>query len=884
MRIEQPRHTAWIDNMTVRKKIILILSATVVALIVSVVAFSKVILLEGSRRQEEHQTRQDVRRALDALSREIAMLYRWAGDWGGWDETYDFVENGNKTYITKNLIDGTFIKNRFSLILYVNGSGHIVYGKQFDLEEKKERPLPGSLIKLIKPGHPLLNHKSIEDGLSGIVVLPEGPMIIVSRPILTSEYEGPIRGSLILGRLLSPAEVERLARIIHMATTIKPFDGTAPLEPLSASGVSPIADGSIQVRVLNKNMIAGDAWIRDIYGKPAVQLGVKIPRVFHKQFMASLGYFLFFILLFGLVIGLVVIVLLEKVVMARLTQLGTFVKRIEDSDDLSARAPVSGRDEIAALTSSLNSMLERLEHEFHERQNAEEENQTSLSMLNATIESTSDGILVVQGGKVIRRNQKFLELWRIPEELSQTTDADTLIQVVLRQLKDPEAFLAKVHELYSQPEVESFDVIECGDGRVIERYSQPQRIGEQIVGRVWNFRDISERRKLQDQLIQSQKMEAIGQLAGGIAHDFNNLLTCILGHANLLMLDTRPGSADHNAIQTIEKAAERASALTSQLLGFARRGKILNVSVNLNEIIHEVLGLLRRTIDKNIRCTERLCAEQPLLQGDPGQIQQIILNLAINARDAMPEGGELTVESTVIIYDEAFCRAHLDCKPGSYARISITDTGVGIPHDIQKHIFEPFFTTKEQGKGTGMGLAMAYGIVTNHGGAIHLHSEAGQGTTFHVDFPLVAKLIPEEPSNRQPRPTHGSGHILLVDDEEIVREIAVRMLQNLGYDVTSAENGLAGVEIFRRDYPTIDLVILDMIMPEMSGQECFRMLREVDPGVPMILSTGFDVEGKAQELMDEGMVGFIQKPYRIADLSQAVAQALEPNAAKNAIA
>jgi CheY-like chemotaxis protein len=370
-------------------------------------------------------------------------------------------------------------------------------------------------------------------------------------------------------------------------------------------------------------------------------------------------------------------------------------------------------------------------------------------------------------------------------------------------------------------------------------------------------------------------MEAIGQLAGGIAHDFNNLLTGILGYAGMLKIDAESGSTVREVAETIEKAAERAAGLIQQLLGFARRGKNQELAVDLHQTIHDVVALLSRTIDKNIRITLDLKAPKTVVMGDPVQLQQILLNLVINSRDAMPDGGDLTFHTDLVELDQDFCRKNPGSKPGSYFLVSVRDTGCGIPKDIQNRIFEPFFTTKEPGHGTGMGLAMVYGTVKNHEGYIQVCSEVKAGTRFNIYLPFTEEnaLEPGE-EDRVVRPVGGKGCLLLVDDEEVVRKVGTAMLGSLGYEILTACNGREAVEVYRERAKEITLVILDMVMPEMGGRECFRALKEINPRVKAILSTGYAKDGKAQETLDEGMAGFIQKPYRMTDISEKVHEAL----------
>ncbi len=407
-------------------------------------------------------------------------------------------------------------------------------------------------------------------------------------------------------------------------------------------------------------------------------------------------------------------------------------------------------------------------------------------------------------------------------------------------------------------------------------FSPVRNTSGQIVNYVAVLRDVTQEISLEAQLRQVQKLEAIGQLAGGIAHDFNNLLTGILGYANLLKLNAQLQDMVFHAADVIEKAAERGAQLTSQLLGFARQGKHQNVPVDLHSTIQEVIALLSRTVDKKIKFTQRLQAHGVFVQGDPAQLQQVIFNLALNARDAMPEGGEMSFATEVVTLDEAYCRHHMGATPGHYLLLSVTDTGVGIPKMIQDRIFEPFFTTKPSGKGTGMGLAMVYGIVKNHGGTIRVYSEEGQGTTFKVYLPITApqSRIMEE-KNPVTTPVPGRGKILIIDDEEGVREVLSDMLRHLGYEVVSVSDGVEALTYYQEKGHEIDAVILDMVMPRMKGKECFQKLRALNSRVKVILSSGYDRNEAVQEILDEGVQGFVQKPYRVQQLSEVIAKVLQ---------
>lgn len=397
-------------------------------------------------------------------------------------------------------------------------------------------------------------------------------------------------------------------------------------------------------------------------------------------------------------------------------------------------------------------------------------------------------------------------------------------------------------------------------------------------------RDITERlrsreesERLQAQLLQSQKMEALGILAGGVAHDFNNLLTGILGYADLLDREAAPGSRTGEAARVIRDSAERASRLTAQLLGFARKGKNLAVPVDLRKTVGDLVKILERTLDRRIRITTRFPDEEPTVLGDPTQLSQVAMNLGVNARDAMPEGGELAISIERRDLGPEFCRENPGVTPGRYVVLSFRDTGVGIPEKHLPRVFDPFFSTKELGKGSGLGLSMVFGIVKNHGGCITVHSGEGEGTMMTVYLPAhEGGAAAEDPGGAPAVSRPGKrGVVLLVDDEETVREVCTSMLDVLGYEVISAKNGEEGVARYRDRWKEIDLVILDMIMPKMGGRDCFRRIREINPHARALLATGYSLDGAVQEILNEGMEGFLQKPFRLDQLAGAVSHAMQ---------
>ncbi len=395
-----------------------------------------------------------------------------------------------------------------------------------------------------------------------------------------------------------------------------------------------------------------------------------------------------------------------------------------------------------------------------------------------------------------------------------------------------------------------------------------------LVNVVAMMEDVTDRRRLEEQLIQSQKMESIGLLAGGIAHDFNNILGGILGYASFVKTQVPREDRIYPHLETIERSALRAAELTSQLLGFARGGKYVVGPLFINELVKETAELLRGTIEKNIAVETDLAASSPVVEADASQMQQVLMNLCVNARDAMPGGGELRISTVRLDVPDPFLRSVPGGREGPFVRIDVADTGVGIDRAIRGKIFDPFFTTKEKGKGTGLGLATVYGIVKNHNGFINVESEIGAGTTFSFYIPAVDKEA-EETREAEAHAEGGPETILVVDDEETIRMLVKDILEDIGYHVLAAADGSQALEIYRGKTAQIDLVILDMTMPGMGGRETFEKLKEFNPGVRAILSTGYSEDERARQMLAMGVKAFVQKPYRIDDLASAVRRILD---------
>jgi len=396
----------------------------------------------------------------------------------------------------------------------------------------------------------------------------------------------------------------------------------------------------------------------------------------------------------------------------------------------------------------------------------------------------------------------------------------------------------------------------------------------EIIGTIGIYRDITEKKKLEAQLQYSQRMEAIGTLAGGIAHNFNNLLMGIQGNASLMLLETDSDHPNYERLNNIEKLIQSGSKLTSQLLGYARGGRYEVKPISFNQIVKETSDTFDIT-KKDITVHQELDKDLFGIIADQGQIEQVLLNIYVNAADAMPQGGDLFLKTVNVTHEDMKDKPY-EPKPGNYALLTVRDTGVGMDKKTLDRIFDPFFTTKGLAKGTGLGLASVYGIIKAHGGYIDVDSKKGHGTTFYVYLPATKAegIAQRAESESIVEILKGKETALLVDDEDMVLDVGQDLLKHLGYKVLIASGGKEALEIYEKNKEKIDIVILDMIMPVIGGGEAYDRMKEINPEVKVLLSSGYSINGQATEILRRGCDGFIQKPFTMKELSQSIREVL----------
>lgn len=583
------------------------------------------------------------------------------------------------------------------------------------------------------------------------------------------------------------------------------------------------------------------------------------------------------------VIG-VTIVLLVFLLNRFITPLLMLVQAIRElsAGKLFHRVNIQRQDEIGVLANAFNEMAESLESN---RKVLEGYNQTleekiqertealrdSEARYRAFFESTGTAIVITEeDGTISLVNGEFENLFGMKREVieRQRKWSEFIKQQDVEILKKSESERALSSK--TGPKHYEFQTLML-NGQVRDIFVTISSIPG-TSKKISSLIDISEKKRLEKNLQQAQKMEAVGTLAGGIAHDFNNLLMGIQGYASLMLFKMKKHDDHYEQLSRIEDLVQSGSNLTRQILGFARGGKFEVLPSNLNDILEKTSDMFGRT-KKEIKIIKRFQDDVRTVDVDRGQIEQVLLNLYVNASHAMPGGGELYLETANVRltddYDAAF-----DVAPGPYVKISVTDTGVGMDEKTKQRIFEPFFTTKEMGRGTGLGLAMVYGIIKGHQGIINVYSEIGRGTAFHLYFPASENEVAEKDAILQ-KIEFGNETILVVEDEEAVLIVSKKMLSGLGYHVLTARTGQEAVEIYKKTNRPIDLVILDMIMPGMSGGETFDCLKALNSDIKVILCSGYSMNGQASQIIERGCLSFLQKPFSIYDLSVKIRKALK---------
>ena len=851
--------------MGLRRKTQIIIGLVLLGLLAVLYAVTRRTLLVQFSQLEEEQTRQSLDRVSTAISNELDLLNGSARDDSMWDEAYEFVQNPRPDWGEKNFGADTYVHLRLNVLLYLNANGDPVLAREFDTVTHQPKPARDEVVTPLRRLAIPAGHTMVGDGTSGIVDLPQGFLLVAAWPVITSVGDVPPQGTLIMARWLNPAEFGHLGW-----TNSLQFDVFSvrdlPSAELSSSALSHLSKANpVFVTPLNRDQIAGYTLLKDIYGDPAILLRVASPRSVYQQGQRTLQFLMFATLLVGLVFTLVNAALLDRLILSRLIGLRDAVARISTTADLSGRVPSAGNDELAHLGVSMNRMLAAFEH-----------SQKDLRTQAQAIEACPDGIAI------LNERAEFAHL--------------NHAHATILGYEGPHELIGKSWKvLYAEDEVHRFEqqimpALEqegYWEGEAVARRKDgtpfPQQVSLAALaegGMICVCRDISERRRLEDQLRKKQRMESIGTLAGGIAHDFNNLLTVIIGYGQTLLGKVENDPALRSNVEHIVQSASRAASLTRQLLAFSRKQVLQPRVLDLNAVVRDLEKMLRPLVGDDIVMVTRCAPDIGSVKADLSQIEQVIVNLVVNARDAMPKGGRLTISTANVLRTNDKTRDR-DVPPGRYVVLSVADTGTGMPPDVLARIFEPFYTTKEVGKGTGLGLSTVYGIMEQSGGYVAVESKLGHGTEFKVFLPCIEALPESTPPERSPGwRKHGTETILLVEDDAAVRELAHDILRSCGYRVIAVAEPSRLASLLEQNPEKIHILVTDVLMPGINGRDVSHEVQRMHPETRTLFMSGYAFHTMLDRGVLEAGSFFIQKPFTPSQLSEKVRDVLDSTRAR----
>jgi len=846
---------------SLRGKTLFIILLAFAGLISGLYPIARIVILRGFYKVETDFAFQNLEQASSAISNELDTLRHSADQYSDWETLFG---RGDQTArrVRAVLPPSAFEQLRINFAVVVDSQGHTLLSQGFNLAAMQPAQAPSDIDGHLQPGSPLLG---ADHDVSGILMLASGPALVnVSRIAPGDSAENSSGATLIVGRALDADEILRLSDITHVPLEMQPLDASSAPSDFRLAAQTITAHDPVLFRPYSKDSLAAYKELSDVYGKPMVLIRILLPRTIYEQGQTSLWQFFLVLLAAGLLFGAATMFLLERFVISRAATLSDDIASIGTSGDLAARLPVFGNDEIARLGSVINSMLDDLERGQIERHEERARLAVMVEEMPALLWTTDPQLRFTSStGAAL-------------EALGQHTNSivgQTLSEYF--RTDDPGYPAISAHRKALAGQTATYE--QEWEGRIFDCHARPLHDSQgAVVGVIGVALDVTERKHLTDQLRQSQKMQAVGELAGGIAHDFNNLLMVMKGHAQLLLDQLTQSPSMHHSVQQIDKAADRAAGLTRQLLAFSRKQVLQPRVLDMNDLVASMIKMFSRVIGENIEMAFVPGANLGRVKADPGQIEQVLLNLVVNARDAMPTGGRLTIGTSNAELDRSYAAQHASVIPGMYVMLTVTDTGHGMDAKTQARIFEPFFTTKGPGKGTGLGLATVYGVVKQSGGFIWVYSEVNHGTTFKIYLPKVLAGVDAPLAEKEPAAAlSGSETILFVEDDQNVRELVQVYLKQSGYHVIEASDGGQALEIAASYNGPIDLLITDVVMPRMSGREVATQMVNQRPGMKVLYVSGYTDDTVFRHGVLEGGVEFLQKPFNMTSLGKKIREVLK---------
>jgi signal transduction histidine kinase/sensor domain CHASE-containing protein/ActR/RegA family two-component response regulator len=888
------------------------IGVTFAVLIVVVYVILQTTILPRFDEQEERSTRRDVLHAVESIGEQLDSLDRVTSDWAKWDDLYAFIAGRNPGFVATNVVDETFRNVRLNLMLFVNTSGKVVEARGFDLAAGQRAPVPRSLLTHLQGDGLLRSRADASEGSKGIVMLPEGPLLVSARPIVRSDGQGPSRGTVIWGRFLDAQALKKVAVKTGLSLTLYRPDEPGASREIAAAWTALAAGPPAVVRPLGATSIAGYARLADIYGRPVLLLRVDEPRVIHTQGQAFAWYLVWALLAVVLGGGVVSAVLLERLVLSRVARLGAAIHDIGTRGDLSMRVALPGADELSGLAGAVNGMLASLGQQIgrvgqlNQITRAIAQRQDLPSIFRVVLARLEDELPIdfgcvlhqapagalaavtfgpksrafaadlgeTEGGTILTEETVSAvglgdETLYVPDTLGQSVPPlVNLGRLGLRsKVVTPLVVEQKIFGLLvvARRAIDGFAQAELAFLRTLGEHVALAASQARLYGDLQDAYD--HLRRTQEAAVQQERLRALGQMASGIAHDINNALAPVVGYAELLLRSESALSARaRRQITSIHTAGGDIAHTVTRMREFYRdRGsRDVLLPVELNGLLEQVVDLTRprwrdmpQAEGRVIRVETDLRPGVPTIMGIESEIREAVTNLVFNAVDAMPEGGAITLRTGV---------------SGPTVTLEVADTGSGMDEATRRQCLEPFFSTKGE-RGTGLGLAMVYGVAQRHEARIDIDTAPGRGTTIRLRFPLTQIPTAATANEEAAAPALAPLRILCVDDEPQVRELMKDILVGDGHTVEVADGGLNGLQAFRaarRAQRAFDVVITDLGMPHVDGRAVARAVKEESPATPVLLLTGWGAgvgpEGSHVPHVDARL----SKPPRICELHEAL--------------